>query len=118
MPGRGLLAGGLGAAASRAQLSESNVAYECMSAARTYYTMLIDMKRRVKDAIERGEDIDTVSRGLSIGLMIVAEQVGIERMCGLPDGAASGSVETLAGIVQDMRSGNLEAISKHIDSLL
>jgi hypothetical protein len=118
MPGRGLLAGAAGAAAGRSQLSESKVAFECFNAAATYYSTLVDLKRRVQDAIDKGDGIDAVAGDLSRGLMIAAEQVGMGLLCGVSNDIASAHVDRLADIVDYMRSGNLEAISTKIDSLL
>lgn len=94
----------------------SDIAYECMMAARSYAAQIRDMQRNAA-ALEGGQVTPEFSRHMTHGLIILAERVGAQRLCGLSDSVASNQITEISKALTGLLAGDLDTFKRSLDML-
>jgi hypothetical protein len=97
--------------------SDVNIAYECMMAARGYSAQLRDMQRHMADAGE-GAMSDELRKRMMLGIIILAERIGAQRVCGLSDAVASTQVVRMNEALDALHTGDTDKFRRSLDSLI
>lgn len=89
-------------------MPEKDFAYECMAAARKYVAQAKDMERHA-DAAMAGDGADEKFRKqMTMGVIILAEQIGVERACGMADADASNQIREIMGALVSLYVNDLK----------
>ena len=73
-----------------------DLVYECMMSSKRYAEQAKDMSRRIEEQLGQGSpDVEEIASRMTLGFIIMAEQLGMQRLCGLKDDVASNQVNVI-----------------------